>query len=1005
MDPKDNRYISLSDLYLAYRKAKAEAFYETTHFHALAFSEYETNLDRNLRALSAVLHDPRASWTTDASWLGGYAYAPKSVDLPQVNETERIFYRFLDPVEDWERQFANSRQKRVKASFRLVIVPSVDFQILSALWILKVGHKFDAALDPDLSFGNRLRRSRESEWTDSGIQRSINTDCVGLFAPYFSAYAKWRAQGLAAMRASLEARDRIVVVTMDLQRFYHRVSPTFLLRDAFLAAVRVSLDDDERRLTKQLISAIQTWYEATPDRTEHPSGAIPVGLSASKIIANVLLTEFDQKIQKNVDPVYYGRYVDDIFMVVRLKDSPLTGDDVMRRLADQVPDLLKYKAHVPGSEGASGLKVSLPYARDSELFFTGSKQKVFNLAGSHGLDLVTQISEQIRKHSSEHRLLPLLPSSAEGMASRALLAQPSATLEADALRKADAISVRRLGLSLLLRDVESYARDLQPSVWKARRLELYGLVQRHVVTPVGFFDFSSYIHRAFGLMVACGDFDEATELLSRLVKVAGLLQDTTTAGKTDSEQFEMCLRFYAQALAQVALQASTVTRFPWKRGRQFLSVLRSIRNVHMDVALPNSVQKARQVSTRLLHHDWGRRPYRDYWIHNARRELPNPPVPSPIAVRKILNGVRVFRTEASLRIPYWPGIVFPTRPLSLSEITLEAPHLIRDQKKLRRVLFAMRGARMRDWDGPSIIPPETPTRAEELVVSTKTRRKVRIAVPSLLTTEKELNAARDGRPRLGIERYERIRRISNDMMKENPQPHYVVYPECSLPLNWATSIAYKLATRGISMLAGIEYQPTRSGIRNDVLISLSTRWPWYASALTFRQPKSAPAHKERESLWKAGHKRLYRPKPQELAFPVYVHGDFCFGVLICSDLTDVALRNRFQGSVDALFVIEWNQDVDTFGFLVEAAAQDLHAYVVQVNNREYGDSRVRAPRRIVYERDSVRVKGGLSDYHVSAQIDFEALRHFQRKSGSSSEGDFKPTPIGYKMSARRQGGL
>jgi hypothetical protein len=48
------------------------------------------------------------------------------------------------------------------------------------------------------------------------------------------------------------------------------------------------------------------------------------------------------------------------------------------------------------------------------------------------------------------------------------------------------------------------------------------------------------------------------------------------------------------------------------------------------------------------------------------------------------------------------------------------------------------------------------------------------------------------------------------------------------------------------------------------------------------------------------------------------------------------------------------------------------------------------------------VKGGLSDYHVSAQIDFEALRRFQRKSGGSRDGEFKPTPIGFKMSARRQ---
>lgn len=205
------------------------------------------------------------------------------------------------------------------------------------------------------------------------------------------------------------------------------------------------------------------------------------------------------------------------------------------------------------------------------------------------------------------------------------------------------------------------------------------------------------------------------------------------------------------------------------------------------------------------------------------------------------------------------------------------------------------------------------------------------------------------------------------------------------------------------MLAGLEYRSSKFGIHNDALVSLSTQWPWYASALTFLQPKSAPSHEEKQLLWKHSRKRLYRPRGEELTFPVYVHGGFCFGLLLCSDLTNVSHRNRFQGNIDALFVLEWNKDIDTFGFLIEASAHDLHAYVIQVNNRLYGDSRVRSPRTKPYQRDSVRVKGGSADYYVSAEIDFEALREFQRNWDEKHEGDFKPTPIGFEMSPRRKG--
>src|SRR5688572_7435695 len=95
------RYFTIADLYLAYRKAKAESFYENTHFHALAFATYELDLERNLRRLLSRLATSPASWTSDAKWLGGFTYLPKSVSMPNVDAQERVFYRFLDPVEDW----------------------------------------------------------------------------------------------------------------------------------------------------------------------------------------------------------------------------------------------------------------------------------------------------------------------------------------------------------------------------------------------------------------------------------------------------------------------------------------------------------------------------------------------------------------------------------------------------------------------------------------------------------------------------------------------------------------------------------------------------------------------------------------------------------------------------------------------------------------------------------------------------------------------------------------
>ena len=123
--------------------------------------------------------------------------------------------------------------------------------------------------------------------------------------------------------------------------------------------------------------------------------------------------------------------------------------------------------------------------------------------------------------------------------------------------------------------------------------------------------------------------------------------------------------------------------------------------------------------------------------------------------------------------------------------------------------------------------------------------------------------------------------------------------------------------------------------------------------------------------------------------------------MICSELTNIRYRQQFQGYVDSLFVLSWNQDLETFSALVESAALDIHCYTILVNNREFGDSRLRAPYKESYLRDIVRVKGGLADYFVLAEIDCHTLRDFQSYKFSKSK-PFKPFPEGFKICSNRR---
>ena len=138
---------------------------------------------------------------------------------------------------------------------------------------------------------------------------------------------------------------------------------------------------------------------------------------------------------------------------------------------------------------------------------------------------------------------------------------------------------------------------------------------------------------------------------------------------------------------------------------------------------------------------------------------------------------------------------------------------------------------------------------------------------------------------------------------------------------------------------------------------------------------------------------------KKLAKPIYIHNGVNFGVMICSELQNSKARIRFQGAVDALMVLSWNRDLDTFASLIESAALDVHAYTILVNNRKYGDSRVRSPAKESFLRDIARLRGGDNDFVVAATLDIAALRAFQSRAKRwPEEGDkFKPVPEGFKL--------
>lgn len=153
MDTNQHEFFSLQDIVMAYRKAKVDAFYSSIPIRA-SFLAYEQNLVNNLRQFQEQLQGD----TFDID-LGGWTLVPQRIDPDQ---NQRYEHRqsctiFADSQQQWDSLF---EENKAKAEFRLMAQSSVNFHVLSALWIAKVGHKYDAKLSDNACCGNRLRRKK-----------------------------------------------------------------------------------------------------------------------------------------------------------------------------------------------------------------------------------------------------------------------------------------------------------------------------------------------------------------------------------------------------------------------------------------------------------------------------------------------------------------------------------------------------------------------------------------------------------------------------------------------------------------------------------------------------------------------------------------------------------------------------------------------------------------------------------------------------------------------------
>ncbi|MBX3356343.1 MAG: hypothetical protein KF724_11675 [Phycisphaeraceae bacterium] len=1054
--------LTMLDMILAYRKAKVDCFYEQSLCVAEQFAEYEQDIEDRLVGLLDRLREQGAAKVLDEVRLDEtLVVLPKKLKLEPENP-DRVPPHpavFSDRRRAADAAFQSSK---VTAELRVSGEFPIEVYIISALWTNLVGHRFDACLGDDV-YGARLRR-----FGDDGApnNRPYHLWATGSFPPYFLAYAKWRERGLRACRRAIEDGQRIIAVNLDIRRYYHSIDPSFITKDRFhrqiglvdtkeplLVDANGALNSFERRFTQEWVSFLSRWSECASMWIRSAGGnveqgGLPLALTAARVMANVLLAPWDRQIRTRLSPLFYGRYVDDMQLVLADPGDRTTATEVLRFIGERLG-----MEPVTLSEGTDdSFRIDLgQLGGQSDLRIQPNKVRAFVLEGNAGRDLIDVIEREVGELSSERRLLPDPDQLTHSIAARVLSASTDPATTPDRLGRSDGPSIRRFGWSVQLAQARTLADDLPAPEWSRIRDAMFEFAGSHILRADRFFDHWDQVPRLLEIAVMCGDWAAALQVVRLTLECLETIESRATAVDLNGQQASQAdangslegawtrLREHVtRKLREAVIRWAAIGGRPSgaeDRGELSHERQRLLQEVGIDA---ESLQASCQ---RLCRHDLGGPPARldteqagvEAWVdggesisrileainHADSRIIPD--------IREFLRLVVKHSPGSESLAPLTPQpadlrpFLFPTRPFRFDEFPAIDPRCIQDISRWRRYARAFRGV----WVGESAASPEEQgaappntagsggegashaegDRPEWIRVGIKQApRAVRIALANLRTEDTAWAASAAGTPMLTLARYQQLAELVNDILRKRPRPDYLILPELSLPEAWCSSLTRRLSDSGVNLIAGLEYRHYPSSeVRSHALLHLLDDRLGFTAPLRIDQPKAGPAVGEEFELLRV-HGRTWRVPNRSEWCRVYEHHGIVFGVLVCSELQDIHRRAILRGWVDALAVPSWNRDLGTFSALVESAALDVHAFVAYVNNRSYGDSRVRSPAREDHLRDLARIRGGLHDGFVMVEVDPGPLREFQSRARSwpQPSDHFKPVPSGFVCHPRRR---
>lgn len=871
----------------------------------------------------------------------------------------------------------------------------VEGQILGVLWVLLVGVHLDSQIY-NHSYGNRLAKNL----VDKNSQPSFSPY---LFEPYFNQYEGWRDRALNCAKNSLNQNQDVAIITLDFMRFFYRVD---VLQEEFdllwnnnmryipkeFQILAYNLHSFVWRVLSSYSRILRNVdYEICEDRT-----VLPIGFFPSNILSNIALSELDDAIINEWNPLYYGRYVDDIIIVEKIETnsliyqkaqkSELTIDELMNRYFKGIFCNLNYNEYRVNSR--------FNKFKNSKIHIQNKKVRIFYFDSEHSDALIDRFKLQINQNRSEFRFLPEETSAFdEGYID---IYQLNSSDSPNKLCAINDISINKFNLSKYLGRYSIISRLVNDKTENLFYDQIDKIFSSNTIIE-------NYLLWERVLSILCENerFDDYLDFVGKIRSAIRYIR-VTSEQPAITEKIQFTLQRVLQSavnrslslvwgphVTRVIIRLAEMDNFDLERRlfeprnintmRKNYCLTRMSNKYAMPLAIdlvltaPGFFEDDKQINlTRMESIDVSRCDFRKVFLqHELYRYYP---------YLVSLNELSVFDILKTQYISDHKGMTIDKLKRLYIKINYE--------KYVKKYEIYQEIAEQAFYVNCREIPA--------VKIGNGAIQKVSIAVANTKLDLSNFTRNLEGRPNRSLERYKSLVKSVNEAISNKAD--ILVLPENYLPFEWLPVISQKCAQTGMAVITGVEH-----------LISKKDGVKYGANLTAVILPFEADG---RNLSYIHFHKKLHLAPDEETAlishsitpdkgknYELYCWNNFWFSVYCCYELASINDRALFKSYVDALFAVEWNKDTNYYSNIVESLSRDIHCYCIQVNTSDYGDSRITKPSK-TESKDLLKVKGGKNTTVMVDEIDVEMLRAYQLKgnllqSKQTDNAQFKMTPPDY----------